>query len=127
MAGFEVTTEASRSKLAVDELVHVLGRAQINAVLPLAAEGIAGSPHPGKEGGEVGWHGREKRTVCTKERKQRVERPRLRKKAQDPEGEVPIPAYEAMHGHGNLGARLLEILLRGVSTRQYGAVPPQAA
>ena len=36
------------SKLAVDELIDVLGRAQIEAVLRLSAEGIAGPPHPGK-------------------------------------------------------------------------------
>ncbi len=47
-----------QSKLAVDELIDVLGRAQIEAVLRLSAERIAGPPHPGKKGGEIGWHGR---------------------------------------------------------------------
>ena len=36
-----------QSKLAVDELIDVLGRAQIEAVLRLSAQGIAGPPHPG--------------------------------------------------------------------------------
>jgi len=116
-----------QSKMAVDELIDVLGRAQIEAVLRLSAEGIAGPPHPGKKGGAIGWHGREQGTVCLKERKLRVARPRLRKKGQGQEGEVPIPAYEAMRQEEKLGSRMLEILLRGVSTRQYRAVPPEMA
>ena len=116
-----------QSKMAVDELIDVLGRAQIEAVLRLSAEGVAGPPHPGKKGGEIGWHGREEGTVCLQERKLRVQRPRLRKKGQGENGEVPVPAYEAMrHGEG-LGSRMLEILLRGVSTRQYRAVLPEMA
>ncbi len=96
-------------------------------VLRLSAERIAGPPHPGKKGGAVGWHGREKGTVCLKERKLRVKRPRLRKKGQGEDGEVPIPAYEAMRSDEKLGSRMLEILLRGVSTRQYRAVLPEMA
>src|SRR5438552_3824648 len=116
-----------QSKLAVDELIDVLGRAQIEAVLRLSAERIAGPPHPGKKGGAIGWHGGEEGRVCLKERKLRVRRPRLRKKGQGEEGEVPIPAYETMHQDGKLGSRMLEILLRGVSTRQYRAVLPEMA
>jgi hypothetical protein len=81
-----------QSQAAVDERMEVLGRATIEAVLRLSAEGIAGPLHPGKKGGAVGWHGREKVTVCQKERKLRVERPRRRKKGQGEGGEVPIPA-----------------------------------
>jgi len=69
-----------QSQLAVDELIDVLGRAQIEAVLRLSAERIAGPPHPGKKGGEIGWHGREEGTVCLQERKLRVKRPRLRRR-----------------------------------------------
>jgi len=116
-----------QSKMAVDELIDALGRAQIEAVLRLSAQGIAGPPHPGKKGGAIGWHGGEEGTVCLKERKLRVRRPRLRKKGQGEEGEVPIPAYETMHQDGKLGSRMLEILLRGVSTRQYRAVLPEMA
>ncbi|HEV2195697.1 MAG TPA: transposase [Candidatus Acidoferrum sp.] len=116
-----------QSQKAVDELIDVVGRATIEAVLRLSGEGIAGPPHPGKKGGGVGWHGRERGTVCLRERKLRVERPRLRKKEQGEGGEVPLPAYEAMRADGKLGNRMLEILLRGVSTRQYAAVLPQMA
>ncbi len=116
-----------QSKLAVDELIDVLGRAQIEAVLRLSAERLAGAPHPGKKGGAIGWHGREEGTVCLKERKLRVKRPRLRKKGQGEDGEVAVPAYEAMRREEKLGGRMLEILLRGVSTRQYRAVLPEMA
>jgi len=116
-----------QSKLAVDELIDVLGRAQIEAVLRLSAQGIAGRPHPGKKGGAIGWHGGEEGRVCLKERRLRVRRPRLRKKGQGEEGEVPIPAYATMRQDGKLGSRMLEILLRGVSTRQYRAVLPEMA
>ena len=116
-----------QSQVAVDELIDVLGRATVEAVLKLSAQGIAGPPHPGKKGGTVGWHGREKGTVCLRERKLRVERPRLRKKGQGDGGEVPLPAYEAMQAEGELGTRMLEILLRGVSTRQYAKVLSEMA
>ncbi len=116
-----------QSRLAVDELIDVLGRAQIEAVLRLSAEGVAGPPHQGKRGGAVGWHGNETGTVALRERKLRVRRPRLRKKPSGQGGEIPIPAYEAMQADGKLGSRMLEILLRGVSTRQYKNVLPEMA
>lgn len=116
-----------QSKMAVDELIDVLGGAPSEAGLRRSAEGMAGAPHPGKKGGASGGHGREKSTVCLKERKLRVERPRLGKKGQGQEGEVPIPAYPAMPKDRKLGGRMLEILLRGVSTRQYRAVLPALA
>lgn len=116
-----------QSKMVLDEGIDALGRAHIEAVLRLSAERIAGPPHPGKKGGAVGWHGWGQGTVCLKERKLRVVRPRLRKKGQGQQGEVPIPAYEAMRQEEKLGSRMLEILLRGVSTRQYRAVLPEMA
>ena len=88
---------------------------------------VVGPPHPGKKGGEIGWHGGEEGTVCLKERKLRVKRPRLRRKGQGQDGEVPIPAYEQMRSEEKLGSRMLEILLRGVFTRQYRAVLPEMA
>ncbi len=116
-----------QSQMAVDEVIDVLGRATIETVLRLSAEQIAGPPHPGKPGGAVGWHGREVGTVCLKERKLRVTKPRLRQKGKRQDGEVQIPAYEAMRQGEKLSSRMLEILLRGVSTRQYRKVLPEMA
>ena len=116
-----------QAEKAVDELVDQAGRAMIEAVLRLSAQAIAGPPHPGKKGGAIGWHGGQKGTVCLKERKLRVERPRLRRKKEGEEGEVPIPAYAAMQAEPQLGSRMLEILLEGVSTRKYGGVLPAMA
>jgi transposase-like protein len=119
--------QIEQAEVARDELIDVRGRATVEMVRRLSAERIAGPPHPGKKGGAVGWHGREQGTVCLKERKLRVKRPRLRKKGQGEDGEVPIPAYEAMRRDEGLGSRMLEILLCGVSTRQYRAVLPEMA
>src|SRR5215470_16287748 len=93
------------SKLTLDELVDRVGRATIEAVLKLSAEQVAGARHPGRKGGEIGWHGGEQGTVCLKERKVRVKRPRLRKKGKGEAGEVSIPAYEAMRREESLGSR----------------------
>jgi len=79
-----------QSKMAVDELIDALGRAQIEAVLRISAAGMAGPPHPRKKGGAIGWHGRERGTICPKERKLLIERPRLRKKGCSEDGEVPV-------------------------------------
>ena len=116
-----------QAEKAVDELVDQAGRAMIEAVLRLSAQAIAGPPHPGKKGGAIGWHGGQKGTVCLKERKLRVERPRLRKKKEGKEGEVPVPAYAAMQTEPQLRSRMLEILLEGVSTRKYEGVLPAMA
>jgi putative transposase len=110
-----------QSRLAVDELIDVAGRATIETVLELSAEQVAGPRTPGQRRRELLWHGRQAGRVGLKERKLGVRRPRLRQKGG---GEVPIPAYEAMQDAG-LGRRMLDVLLRGISTRQYGEVLPE--
>jgi transposase-like protein len=60
-----------------------------------------------------------------RERKLRVQRPRLREKAGGKE--VEIPAYTAMQNQPQLSARMLDIVMRGVSTRQYKGVIPAMA
>jgi len=114
--------------LAVDELVDVVGRATIEAVLLLSAELVAGPKQRGKRGPdrEAYWHGSQPGVVSLAERKLRVTKPRLRRKGAGAGGELEVPAYEAMRG-GRLGERMLEILLSGVSTRRYKDVLPQMA
>jgi hypothetical protein len=117
-----------QSRMAIDELIQVMGRASVEAVLGLSARQVAGEPQQGKaRAGEVGWHGTQPGRVHLKERKMRVQRPRLRKKGRGAGGEVPVPAYEAMQQDATTGQRMLEILLNGVSTRRYERVIPEMA
>lgn len=112
---------------AVDELIDVAGRAAIEAVLLLSAEQIAGPKQPGKAKGQITWHGRQEGVVSLSERKLRIEKPRLRQKGPGSGKEVLIPAYEAMVFNSALGRRILDILMKGVSTRNYKSILPEMA
>ena len=117
-----------QSRVAVDDLIDVLGRATIEAVLELSARQVAGAPQQGRaRAGDIVWHGAQPGRVCLKERKLRVRKPRLRKKGRGANKEVPVPAYEAMQEDTTTGQRMLEILLNGVSTRRYERVIPEMA
>ncbi len=116
-----------QAEMAVDELIDVAGRATIEAVLSLSAKELAGPKHPGKAGRDIGWHGRQDGVVSLAERKLRVSKPRLRRKSRGKSSEVEIPAYAAMRTHSRVGQRILEILMRGVSTRNYKQVLPEMA
>ncbi len=117
-----------QSEMAVNELIDVAGRATIEAVLTLSAQELAGPKHPGKRtGGDIRWHGEQPGVVSLAERKLRIRKPRLRRKGQIKSVEVDIPAYAAMRTHSRIGGRMLDILMRGVSTRNYGAVLPEMA
>jgi transposase-like protein len=113
------------SRMAVDELIDVLGRASIEAVLQLSAAGVAGEKHQGRKGGEINWHGSQPGKVSLSDRQLRVNKPRLRRQGRGAGREVEIPAYEAMSN--GLGSRLLEILMHNVSTRNYRRVIPEMA
>jgi transposase-like protein len=115
------------SQVAIDELIDVLGRASIEAVLQLSAISVAGEKHQGRKGGTIGWHGSQSGTVKLSERKVRVCKPRLRRKGRGKGGEVEIPAYEAINGGSRMAERILEILMSNVSTRSYGHVIPEMA
>jgi putative transposase len=118
----------TRAEIAVDEVIDVVGRSAIEAVLTLSAQELAGAKHPGRKAESgVGWHGRQQGVVCLAERKLRVERPRLRRKAGGQGAEVEPPAYAAMQNDSRLGRRMLEILMHGVSTRNYRTVLPEMA
>lgn len=116
-------------RMACDELIDVAGRATIQAVLELSAQQAAGGPRQqGKpREGEVVWYGGQAGTVMLSDRKLAVQRPRLRKKGAGAGKEVEVPAYQAMQDQPRLGARMLDILMRGVSTRQYQGVIPEMA
>ena len=117
-----------QARLAVDEVIDVVGRKTLEAVLWLSASQVAGAPQQGrKRQGDIFWHGTQRGSVYLKERKLGVNKPRLRKKVAGEEGEVAIPAYQAMQDRAGLGARMLEIVLQGVSTRGYAGVIPALA
>ena len=112
-----------QSRIAVDELIDVAGRATIEAVLQLSAEQVAGPRTPGQRRTGPLWHGRQAGRVCLKERKLGVTKPRLREKGG---GEVAIPAYAVMQENG-MSQRMLDVLMCGISTRQYAEVLPEMA
>jgi transposase-like protein len=115
-------------QLACNELIDVTGRAAIQAVLQLSAmEAAGGPPQQGKQrSGDVVFYGRQAGQVFLSDRKLEVERPRLRSKGRKSQ-EVEVPAYSAMQNQEQMGARMLDILLHGVSTRNYKAVIPEMA
>ena len=105
-------------QMACDELIDVAGRAAIQAVLGLSAQQVAGPRQQGKQRtGEVVWYGQQSGTVMLSDRKLAVNRPRLRQKGPGAGKEVEVPAYAAMQDQPRLSARMLDILMRGVSTR----------
>ncbi len=119
-----------QAEMAVDELIDVAGRATIEAVLTRSAQELAGPKHPGKRsGGAIGWHGQQHGVVSLAERKLQIRKPRLRRqgKHQGKSTEIEIPAYAAMRTHSRIGGRMLDILMRGVSTRNYRQVLPEMA
>lgn len=113
------------SKSALNGLVESAGRVMIEALLDVSAAQIAGPKQQGKRrSGLVRWYGRQPGRVCLSERKIAVQRPRLRS---GEGGEVPIPAYESLSSDERLRERMLELLMRGVSTRHYEGVLPEMA
>lgn len=110
------------SRIAVDELIEVCGRTVIETVLLMSVENLTGPPHPGKRKGEIVRHGSQSGTVVLSNRKLRVNKPRLRQKGMGRGGEVEVPAYEVMQDDSALSERMLSILMKGVSTRNYEGV-----
>jgi putative transposase len=118
------------AQCAVDDLIDVMGRATIEAVLLMSAAQLAGPKQQGKKSDRtVVYHGSQQGRVALSERALNVDKPRLRKKDPKPgePGEVEIPAYKAMRENGRLADRMLQILIAGVSTRRYEHVIPEMA
>ena len=120
-----------KGERAIDEVIDVMGRATIEAVLQMSAAQVAGPKEQGRRDAdrEVYWHGVQAGRVALKERQLQVDKPRLRKKRRraDEPGEVEIPAYTALQADQRLADRMLELVLRGVSTRKYETVLPAMA
>lgn len=114
----------TNARIAVDEVISLIGRQTIEAVLTLSATEVAGPRTPGKPSGDILWHGRQSGRVLLADRQLKVKRPRLRHRDQ---GEMKVPAYEALQENDGTAGRMLGALLRGVSTRQYEEVLPEMA
>ena len=114
-----------QGQLAVEELVGQLGKATLEAVLTISAEQVAGPAHPGRRGGAIRRHGEQGGVVALGGQRVRVSKPRLRRKGGGRGAEVVVPAYTALQNDARLRARLLGIMLRGVSTRNYQEVLPE--
>lgn len=125
----------NNAQTAIDDLIDVMGRATIEAVLLMSAAEVAGPRQQGKKTDrDVVYHGSQQGRVKLKDRQLQVQKPRLRrrKSAKDgtdgQPGEVEIPAYAAINAGGDrLAARMLEILIGGVSTRRYANVITEMA
>jgi transposase-like protein len=108
----------------VNSVIHEISLKTLETILVLSAEQIAGPRTPGKTSGDIRWHGSQPGVVALADRKVKVQRPRLRHKT---DGEVAVPAYQAMRKDKDLGKRMLGAMMRGVSTREYNEVLPQMA
>jgi putative transposase len=108
----------------VDSVVHEIGVKTLEVILALSAEQVAGPRTPGKAHGEIRHYGSQHGRVQLADRTVRVKRPRLRHKT---EGEVPIPAYEALRKNQAISQYMLGALMRGISTREYHEVLPKMA
>ena len=71
-----------QTEVAIDEVIQVMGRATIEAVLEMSAEGVASVKQAGRSRAEddTVWYGRQGGVVYLSDRKVRVERPRLRRR-----------------------------------------------
>lgn len=108
----------------VNSVIHQVGLQMIELLLVLSAEQVAGHRTQGKASGDIRWYGKQMGRVALADRKMEVKRPRLRHKT---EGEVKVPAYEALRKDASVGQQMLGALLRRVSTREYGEVLPEMA
>jgi putative transposase len=117
------------AELGLNELIDVVGRAGIEALLELSAREVAGPKQKGKrrEDRAIRWYGRQGGRVQLAERKVRVDKPRLRRKGKGKDAEVAVPVYAGMQSDGSVAERVLSIVLSGVSTRRYAEVLPAMA
>lgn len=111
------------SRMAIDELIDVMVRAGMEAVLELSARQVAGPPQQGKA--RPSQIGTQPGRVWMKERKLKVNRRALRNKGRGANKEVSILAYQAIPQNSATRERVLEILMNGVSTRRYSKVIPE--
>jgi hypothetical protein len=84
-------------KQTIESVMNQAGRAVVELLLQLSARSIAGEKSPGRQSGEVLWHGSQGGQICLLERRLKVSKPRLRTRGRQGR-EVPIPLYEQLQG-----------------------------
>ncbi len=123
------------AETAIDNLIDVMDRATIEAVLLMSAAEVAGPRQQVKKTDrDVVYNGSQQGRVKLKDRPIQVQKTRLRRRKSTKDGtdglpgEVEIPAYATINAGGDrLAARMLEILIGGVSTRRYASVITEMA
>lgn len=105
----------AQAQLSIEDLLGQISKGFIEQLLVLSAEQVAGAKHPGRHVGDVRWHGTQAGQVNIGKAKLKVLRPRLR----GSDGEVGIPAYQALAADERLSQRVADILTCGISTRKY--------
>jgi transposase-like protein len=113
-------------KQTIQSVMNQAGRAVAELLLQLSAVSIAGQKSPGRQTGEVLWHGKQGGQICLLERRLKVSKPRLRTRGPNAR-EVCIPLYQQLQDDSGLAARMSEIVVSGVATRKYARVLPAMA
>jgi transposase-like protein len=103
-----------QGEAALDEMIDVMGRASIEAVLERSAMEVAGAKHKGREGGAIRWHGRQNGLVPLAERKVKVDRPGRRRLFVIDGAKALRNAIAPVHGSDNPVQRCRQHKLRNV-------------
>ena len=114
----QVLAMINQTHWSIEDLLGQFTRDFFEKLLLMSAESVAGVKHPGRQRGEIRWHGKQGGVVSTGKSKLKITRPRLR----SPAGEVMLPGYAKLAGGDVLSQRIAGILANGVSTRKYARV-----
>jgi putative transposase len=117
-AALPLLSMVGQAQLSIEDLLGRLSRQFVEQLLMMSAESVAGPKHPGRQTGEVRWHGDQGGLINLGTSKLKITRPRLR----GPVGEVALPGYAGFAGSSELSRRIADVLACSVSTRKYTRV-----
>ena len=117
-AALPLLSMIGQAQLSIEDMLGQMSKQFVEQLLLMTAESVAGPKHPGRQAGEIRWHGGQGGTVNLGKSKLKVMRPRLR----GPAGEVGLPGDAALAGDADLSRRIADVLACGVSTRKYTRV-----
>ena len=117
-AALPLLSMIGQAQLSIEDMLGRLSRQFVEQLLMMSAESVAGPKHPGRQTGEVRWHGDQGGLINLGTSKLKITRPRLR----GPVGEVALPGYTGLAGSGELSRRIADVLACSVSTRKYTRV-----